>query len=250
MANPKHKYTAELLAEAAANSLSIADVLRYLNVKWTGGSHAHISRRLKHFGIDISHFRRIAPNKGKQSPRRRFPEEVLVMMPPGSPRQKPPTLRRALRESGVPYRCAGCKMGGTWLGRPLTLHIDHVNGNWLDNRIENLRFLCPNCHSQTDNFAGKGKTRGRSPTAETAALGAVQRGFESHRPHSEFDEENVVQSSPPKRIDLSKVNVSLTVDDARFLENYVSGQRAPSRSAAVRKAIALLRAETARDQDL
>ncbi|WP_433415197.1 hypothetical protein ACQP1V_36845 [Microtetraspora malaysiensis] len=54
MANPKYKYTPELLAEAAANSLSIADVLRHLRIRWSGGTHAHISRRLKHFGIDLA----------------------------------------------------------------------------------------------------------------------------------------------------------------------------------------------------
>ncbi|GAA2289718.1 hypothetical protein GCM10010149_40760 [Nonomuraea roseoviolacea subsp. roseoviolacea] len=77
--------------------------------------------------------------------------------PPESIREKAPTLRRALREAGVPYACAACRIDGTWQGKPLTLHVDHMNGNWLDNRLEIVRFLCPNCHSQTDNYAGRGK---------------------------------------------------------------------------------------------
>jgi hypothetical protein len=153
----KYKYTPEMLAEAAAVSLSIADVLRYLGVKWTGGSHAHISRRLKHFAIDTTHFRRVAPNKGQPSPQRRRPEQVLVMLPEGSPRPGPRQLRRSLITIGVPHCCEGCKIEGVWQGRPLTLHVDHISGDWLDNRKENLRFLCPNCHSQTENFAGKSK---------------------------------------------------------------------------------------------
>jgi hypothetical protein len=59
------KYTRELLTEAAANSISIAGVLRYLQIPRSGGTHAHISRRLKQFGIDTSHFKRVAPNRGK-----------------------------------------------------------------------------------------------------------------------------------------------------------------------------------------
>ena len=59
-------------------------------------------------------------------------------------------------ESGREYRCenAGCTTKGEWLGKKITLQVDHLNGNWLDDRIENVRFLCPNCHSQTEGFCG------------------------------------------------------------------------------------------------
>src|SRR5215472_16538937 len=90
------KYTRELLTEAAAKSISIADGMRYLQIPWSGGTHAHISRRLKQFGIDTSHFKRVAPNRGKPCAWRLTPEHVLAVRPPGSARPEARVLRRAL----------------------------------------------------------------------------------------------------------------------------------------------------------
>ncbi|WP_205789399.1 helix-turn-helix domain-containing protein [Micromonospora sp. HM134] len=151
----RYRYTPEMLAEAAAQSRSVADVLRVLGVRFSGGSHAHISRQLKRLGIDTSHFTRRTGGGGRPSGRRTPSTQVLRPLPAGSRRVPGARLKAALRDIGVPDECEGCGTGPVWQGRPLTLHVDHLSGDFLDNRPPNLRLLCPNCHSQTPTYAGR-----------------------------------------------------------------------------------------------
>lgn len=60
-----------------------------------------------------------------------------------------------LKENLLPYICARCGNQGVWNGKPLNLQLEHKNGNNIDNRLENLEFLCPNCHTQTDTYGSK-----------------------------------------------------------------------------------------------
>lgn len=55
------------------------------------------------------------------------------------------------------YRCVECGLGDVWQGKPMTLHVDHIDGDPSDCRRQNLRFLCPNCHSQTATWAGSNR---------------------------------------------------------------------------------------------
>ncbi|MFJ4519453.1 HNH endonuclease signature motif containing protein [Streptomyces sp. NPDC088810] len=154
------KWTREVLEEAVAASTNMCEVLRRLGLEVVGGHHTHISRRIKAYGIDTSHFQ-LPTQRGKPW-RARTPEALLVEQPVGQVRRIPgDRLRWAMRAVGLPERCARCGTEPVWRGRPLPLEVDHLNGDWRDNRIENLRFLCPNCHATTDHYRGRGKGRSR-----------------------------------------------------------------------------------------
>jgi hypothetical protein len=75
-----------------------------------------------------------------------------------APRQRGHLKRRLINLGLKEDRCEVCGIS-EWLGAPLSLALHHVNGDGKDNRLENLQLLCPNCHSQTDNFAGRNMRR-------------------------------------------------------------------------------------------
>lgn len=150
-----YRYTPELLAEAASESVSVKQVVRRLGLREAGGTETHIARQLKKFGIDTSHFLGQAHARGKKRGPKRSAHQILVKNHGGSGRERGNVLRRALGEVGVEARCAGCGTGPSWLGRAMTLEIDHINGDLTDNRRENLRYLCPNCHATTDTYCRK-----------------------------------------------------------------------------------------------
>lgn len=157
----KHiKYTKELLEEAARNSTNVSQVLDYLGLRRAGGTHYHVSNKLKSFGIDTSHFTGRGWSKGKAALNRRTPDEVLVLRDASRGKDSTKALRTALIAIGREEVCA-CGVGKTWNGKKFTLEIDHINGRWEDNRRENLRFICPNCHSQEETTNRPHKFRGK-----------------------------------------------------------------------------------------
>lgn len=143
----KASITNEQLAACVIKSTSFSDVLREFGLRLSGGSHAHYVRRIRAAQIDTSHFIGRSFNRGKVPSNRKAASDILKLRVSGG-REKAHRLRRALIEIGRPYQCESCMFIGQWVGKPLTLEVDHLNRNWLDDRAENLRFLCPNCHSQ------------------------------------------------------------------------------------------------------
>jgi predicted RNA-binding Zn-ribbon protein involved in translation (DUF1610 family) len=144
----KCKYTKELLAELVQGSISVCDVMRKLGLKLAGGNHSYIKRLIKKFELDTSHFKGYATHCGQESNNNKKHWTKVLVLREGDRRQESKRLRRALLESGRSYTCVFCGQGEIWNGKKLVLEIHHKNENWLDDRSDNLDFICPNCHSQ------------------------------------------------------------------------------------------------------
>ena len=136
------------LEEAVKTSKSFREVMQKLGYTSRGGnSYVRLLTEAKAQGYDMSHF---------GSNNQRFTiEEICVE---NSTYTSISVLKKRLVKEGyMHYCCACCGNSGIWNDKPISLQLDHINGKCNDHRLENLRFLCPNCHSQTDTYAGKNK---------------------------------------------------------------------------------------------
>ncbi|MFF4100343.1 HNH endonuclease [Streptomyces sp. NPDC001903] len=142
-------------------SRSLSESLRLLGRPDNHHQRARLKAWITDEGISTAHFLGQAHQRGKPSPTAKTPDEILVRHDTQR-RTGTKTLRRALHEIGVPECCDRCGTPPVWQGRPMTLEIDHVNGDWSDDRRENLRLLCPNCHAISSTWCRGGRRRSSS----------------------------------------------------------------------------------------
>ena len=154
------RYTKEWLEELCAESFSYAEGLRKAGRKQGGGAQDTLKRKIAEYEIDISHFTGQGWNghsntTTKTGSKEKYQlEEVFCKNSPVT--QK--VLRGYVeRHNILEYKCVNCGCDGNWQGGKISLEIDHENGDNTDNTVENLRYLCPNCHALTDTYRGKNK---------------------------------------------------------------------------------------------
>ena len=151
--SPLWKPTREEFAALIARCETITEVLADFGLPNRGGNSRTFHKRVVEESLDISPLR---ANRFR-GPSKTFPLETLLCE--NSAAQPRSLKRRLLRSNLLTELCERCGLGPEWNGSKLVLHLDHRNGDRRDNRLENLRLLCPNCHSQTDTYAGRNQPR-------------------------------------------------------------------------------------------
>lgn len=157
-------YTEEEFILAVKSNQTIAGILKQLNLQLTGGNYNHCWHRINKLNIPINHFHlnRQGWSKGKLL-YSYIDENKDKIFCANSFYRHPSKLKKYLIEFNIlEYKCEACGNTGIWMNKPLILEIDHINGIPNDNRLENLRILCLNCHSQTPTFRRNNKQKPES----------------------------------------------------------------------------------------
>ena len=149
----KSQYTKEDVIVAVAENKSIAGVLRQLNLRPIGGNYKTIHRLINEYGLDTSHFTGQGWNVGLGFKPKQTIADNEIFVEESDYRCSWRLRERYKKATGIHY-CEECHLS-EWQGQPIPLEIHHVNGKNTDNRLENLKLLCPNCHALTNNYRGR-----------------------------------------------------------------------------------------------
>jgi len=141
----------EDLIAAVRDSRSLSQVLRRLGYKASGGMHRHVQAHIRRLDLDTSHFTGQSWARGLRGVGGRQARPLADILVANSIYSSSKLRLRLIREGLKEPHCEICGLA-TWRGEPLPLALDHINGDPCDNRLENLRILCPNCHALTDTW--------------------------------------------------------------------------------------------------
>lgn len=159
------KYSKENLEIIIKSSKSIKECLLKLERPPTGDNYNFLKRKLIKYEIDTSHFHTtkelqeiaLKERGGGWFSSKFSLEEILVENSPYKGTGN--NIKEKLYKAGLKERkCEECGLGEEWNGKKLKHHLDHINGVNNDHRKENLKILCPNCHSVTENYTGRNKS--------------------------------------------------------------------------------------------
>lgn len=158
-------YTKEILEPVVRSVFSWAALLDHFGKQHTGGNYNAFQRRIKRFELDVTHFKGQGWSRGHTklthpgvASNRIQNSKVLSQLQAGTlnDRVHGTRLKTFLLEAGIPYACSIPTCGlSTWLENPISLDVDHINGDNTNQTLSNLRFLCPNCHRQTANWGSR-----------------------------------------------------------------------------------------------
>lgn len=148
----------DVLIEIVKNSTSLRQVLLKLGLSYGGRPFNKIKNQIKQLNCDTSHFTGAGWLRGKTHSFNRTPHDELFVEN-GNKNSRGGLKRVILRDKLLENKCGLCGQGDNWNGMKLVMVLDHINGINTDHRLENLRFVCPNCNSQLPTFTGRNVKR-------------------------------------------------------------------------------------------
>jgi len=156
--NRKRRWNENNLREAVKKSKSIRQVLRFLNLRMAGGNYSQVHKYIGEYRIDTKHFTGQGWNKGLRGigkPQIKLKDILKKNISFQSYKLK----KRLFTAKLKPQYCEECGWQEKSKDGRIPLELDHINGDSMDNRIENLRVLCPNCHSLKPTHRGRNRKK-------------------------------------------------------------------------------------------
>jgi len=165
--SPIWDLSSEEFATIVESSVTISEVIEKIGLKSNGSTYySAINKRIREDGLNKDHLIEGARRKSSWAIMGREIKSLDEILVDNSTCFNNRNIKKKLIKAGmIEDRCKECGQGPEWHGKLLVLQLDHINGKNDDNRRENLRLLCPNCHTQTETYSGKNSERNKSLSA-------------------------------------------------------------------------------------
>ena len=152
----KNVISKEKAEEVVKEVYNVADFCRAVGWQPRGANYQVFYKYVKEYNLDISHFTGRKTNLGNKnkvglSKEEFFKKDKLI--------KSSDLIKKIISTNDREYKCEVCGIT-KWQGKELKLQVHHIDGDHLNNELSNLQLICPNCHSQTDTYAGKKNKKG------------------------------------------------------------------------------------------